>query len=60
MLFLSLSLLVKGDNCAWTPICSQRQDAGLSPATLETGEDQFSKAESYGFPSFVLKIIKSF
>lgn len=44
--------MVKGDNCAWAPICSQRQDAGLSPATLETGEDQFSKAGS-----FVLKII---
>lgn len=37
---LSVSLsLVKGDNCAWTPVCSQHQDAGLSPATLETGQD---------------------
>lgn len=51
-LFCSLSLslflsLVKGDNCAWTSICSQCQDAGLSPATLETGEDQFCTAGLY-------------
>ncbi|XP_074901537.1 protein ENTREP2 isoform X2 [Buteo buteo] len=33
---VSCSSSTEGDNCAWTPICSQRQDAGLSPATLET------------------------
>ncbi|KAM6245760.1 protein ENTREP2 isoform 2-T2 [Spheniscus humboldti] len=33
---VSCSSYTEGDNCAWTPICSQRQDAGLSPATLET------------------------
>ncbi|XP_064932177.1 protein ENTREP2 isoform X3 [Columba livia] len=33
---VSCSSYTEGDNCAWTPVCSQRQDAGLSPATLET------------------------
>ncbi|KAM6061013.1 protein ENTREP2 isoform 3-T3 [Theristicus caerulescens] len=33
---VSCSSYTEGDNCAWTPICSQRQDAGLSPATVET------------------------
>ncbi|NWH59128.1 F1891 protein, partial [Geococcyx californianus] len=33
---VSCSSYTGGDNCAWRPICSQRQDAGLSPATLET------------------------
>ncbi|XP_049669291.1 protein ENTREP2 [Accipiter gentilis] len=33
---VSCSSSTEGDNCAWAPICSQRQDAGLSPATLET------------------------
>ncbi|XP_069654157.1 protein ENTREP2 isoform X4 [Haliaeetus albicilla] len=33
---VSCSSSTEGDNCAWTPVCSQRQDAGLSPATLET------------------------
>ncbi|XP_010287722.1 PREDICTED: protein FAM189A1-like [Phaethon lepturus] len=33
---VSCSSSTAGDNCAWTPICSQHQDAGLSPATLET------------------------
>ncbi|EOA97128.1 Transmembrane protein KIAA0574, partial [Anas platyrhynchos] len=29
--------LVQGDHCAWTPpACRRHQDAGLSPATLET------------------------
>lgn len=56
----SVSLpLLQGDNCAWTPVCSQRPDAGLSPATLEMGENQYSKAVSYSFP-FILKIIESF
>ncbi|XP_075287800.1 protein ENTREP2 isoform X1 [Opisthocomus hoazin] len=32
---VSCSSYTEGDNCAWTPICSQCQDAGLSPATLE-------------------------
>ncbi|XP_058702752.1 protein ENTREP2 isoform X2 [Poecile atricapillus] len=26
----------EGDNCAWTPVCRQCHDAGLSPATGET------------------------
>ncbi|XP_075361990.1 protein ENTREP2 isoform X4 [Mycteria americana] len=33
---VSCSSYAEGDNCAWTPICSQCQDAGLSSATLET------------------------
>ncbi|NWH81621.1 F1892 protein, partial [Piaya cayana] len=33
---VSCSSCTEGDNCAWTPVCSRRQDAGLSPATLET------------------------
>ncbi|XP_061203535.1 protein ENTREP2 isoform X1 [Neopsephotus bourkii] len=33
---VSCSSCTEGDNCAWTPICSQCQDARLSPATLET------------------------
>ncbi|XP_064013538.1 protein ENTREP2 isoform X1 [Pogoniulus pusillus] len=32
---VSCSSFTAGDNCAWTPVCSQRPDAGLSPATLE-------------------------
>ncbi|NXF71637.1 F1891 protein, partial [Sclerurus mexicanus] len=30
------SSVTDGDNCAWTSVCSQCRDAGLSPATLET------------------------
>ncbi|XP_040457723.1 protein FAM189A1 isoform X3 [Falco naumanni] len=33
---VSCSSYTEGDNCAWTPVRSQHQDAGLSPATLET------------------------
>ncbi|XP_037251382.1 protein FAM189A1 isoform X3 [Falco rusticolus] len=33
---VSCSSYTEGDNCAWNPVCSQHQDAGLSPATLET------------------------
>ncbi|XP_064312661.1 protein ENTREP2 isoform X1 [Phalacrocorax carbo] len=33
---VSCSSYTEGDNCACTPVCSQHQDAGLSPATLET------------------------
>ncbi|XP_050165273.1 protein ENTREP2 isoform X5 [Myiozetetes cayanensis] len=33
---VSWSSVAEGDNCAWTPVCSQCQDAGLSPATVET------------------------
>ncbi|XP_039239696.1 protein FAM189A1 isoform X4 [Pipra filicauda] len=33
---VSWSFVTEGDNCAWTPVCSQCQDAGLSPATVET------------------------
>ncbi|XP_009068707.1 PREDICTED: protein FAM189A1 [Acanthisitta chloris] len=33
---VSCSSATEGDNCAWTPVCSQGQDAGLSPASVET------------------------
>ncbi|XP_039413383.1 protein FAM189A1 isoform X6 [Corvus cornix cornix] len=33
---VSCSSATEGDNCAWTPVCSQCQDAGLFPATGET------------------------
>ncbi|XP_009862931.1 PREDICTED: protein FAM189A1-like, partial [Apaloderma vittatum] len=33
---VSCSSHAEGDNCAWALVCSQRQDAGLSPAALET------------------------
>ncbi|XP_032846248.2 protein FAM189A1 isoform X2 [Tyto alba] len=33
---VSCSSCSEGGNCAWTPVCSQHQDAELSPATLET------------------------
>ncbi|XP_068266501.1 protein ENTREP2 isoform X2 [Nyctibius grandis] len=33
---VSCSSYTEGDNCAWTPVCSQRQDAGFSPATSDT------------------------
>ncbi|XP_010008856.1 PREDICTED: protein FAM189A1-like, partial [Nestor notabilis] len=33
---VSCSSCTEGDNCAWTPLCSHCQDAGLSPATLGT------------------------
>ncbi|XP_072726935.1 protein ENTREP2 isoform X2 [Ciconia boyciana] len=39
---VSCSSYAEGDNCAWTPICSQCQDAGLSSATLETVPDSGS------------------
>ncbi|XP_009977591.1 PREDICTED: protein FAM189A1-like [Tauraco erythrolophus] len=39
---VSCSSRTEGDNCAWTPLCSRRQEAGLSPATLETVPDSGS------------------
>ncbi|KAM4766355.1 protein ENTREP2 isoform 2-T4 [Cyanocitta cristata] len=33
---VSCSSATEGDNCAWNPVCSQCQDAGLFPATEET------------------------
>ncbi|XP_053844239.1 protein ENTREP2 isoform X3 [Vidua macroura] len=33
---VSCSSATEGDNCAWTSVCRQCQDAGLSPATGET------------------------
>ncbi|XP_064245226.1 protein ENTREP2 isoform X8 [Passer domesticus] len=33
---VSCSSAPEGDNCAWTSVCRQCQDAGLSPATGET------------------------
>ncbi|KAM6409526.1 protein ENTREP2 isoform 2-T2 [Rhynochetos jubatus] len=33
---VSCSSYTEGDSCAWTPICSQCQDAGLPPAALDT------------------------
>ncbi|XP_027754159.1 protein FAM189A1 isoform X2 [Empidonax traillii] len=33
---VSWSSVAEGDTCAWTPVCSQCQDTGLSPATVET------------------------
>ncbi|XP_010178083.1 PREDICTED: protein FAM189A1-like, partial [Mesitornis unicolor] len=47
----------EGDNCAWAPVCSQRQSAGLSPATLETvpvsGSHMAASACQHSWSSFL-------
>ncbi|KAM6388542.1 protein ENTREP2 isoform 3-T4 [Pluvialis apricaria] len=54
---VSCSSYTEGDNCAWSPICSQRQDAGLSPATLETvpvsGSHMAASACQHSLSSFL-------
>ncbi|KAM6308329.1 protein ENTREP2 [Aegotheles albertisi] len=54
---VSCSSYTEGDNCAWTPICSQHQDAGLSPATLETvpgsGSHMAASACQHSLSSFL-------
>ncbi|XP_054692247.1 protein ENTREP2 isoform X3 [Grus americana] len=54
---VSCSSHTEGDNCAWTPICSQRGDAGLSPATLETvpvsGSHMAASACQHSLSSFL-------
>ncbi|XP_074694103.1 protein ENTREP2 isoform X3 [Strix aluco] len=54
---VSCSSCSEGDNCAWTPVCSQRQDAGLSPATLETvpvsGSHMAASACQHSLSSFL-------
>ncbi|XP_075361989.1 protein ENTREP2 isoform X3 [Mycteria americana] len=54
---VSCSSYAEGDNCAWTPICSQCQDAGLSSATLETvpgsGSHMAASACQHSLSSFL-------
>ncbi|XP_074772990.1 protein ENTREP2 isoform X2 [Athene noctua] len=54
---VSCSSCSEGDICAWTPVCSQRQDAGLSPATLETvpvsGSHMAASACQHSLSSFL-------
>ncbi|KAM6058776.1 protein ENTREP2 isoform 3-T3 [Chlamydotis macqueenii] len=54
---LSCSSHTEGGNCAWTPRCSQWQDAGLSPATLETvpvsGSHMAASACQHSLSSFL-------
>ncbi|XP_032555687.1 protein FAM189A1 isoform X1 [Chiroxiphia lanceolata] len=49
--------VTEGDNCAWTPVCSQCQDAGLSPATVETvavsGSHMAASACQHSLSSFL-------
>ncbi|XP_074456551.1 protein ENTREP2 isoform X2 [Larus michahellis] len=53
---VSCSSYTEGDNCAWTPVCS-RQDAGLSPAALETvpvsGSHMAASACQHSLSSFL-------
>ncbi|XP_008946985.1 PREDICTED: protein FAM189A1-like [Merops nubicus] len=54
---VSCSSCTEGDNCAWTPICSQHEDAELSPATLETvpvsGSHMAASACQHSLSSFL-------
>ncbi|NWS48628.1 F1892 protein, partial [Probosciger aterrimus] len=54
---VSCSSCTEGDSCAWTPICSKCQDAGLSPATLETvpvsGSHMAASACQHSLSSFL-------
>ncbi|NXS54779.1 F1891 protein, partial [Brachypteracias leptosomus] len=54
---LSCSSYTEGDSCAWTPLCSQHQDTGLSPATLETvpvsGSHMAASACQHSLSSFL-------
>ncbi|XP_071424783.1 protein ENTREP2 isoform X2 [Pithys albifrons albifrons] len=49
--------VTEGDNCAWAPACSQCQDAGLSPATVETvavsGSHMAASACQHSLSSFL-------
>ncbi|XP_071611078.1 protein ENTREP2 isoform X2 [Heliangelus exortis] len=54
---VSCSSYTKGDNCAWTPICSEHQDAEFSPTTLETvpvsGSHMAASACQHSLSSFL-------
>ncbi|XP_068000083.1 protein ENTREP2 isoform X2 [Melanerpes formicivorus] len=54
---VSCSSYTAGDNCAWTPVCSQFPDAGLSPAPLETvpvsGSHMAASACQHSLSSFL-------
>ncbi|XP_062357548.1 protein ENTREP2 [Cinclus cinclus] len=54
----SCSSATEGDNCAWTSVCRQCQDAGLSPATGETvpvsGSCMAASACQHSLSSFLL------
>ncbi|XP_009582637.1 PREDICTED: protein FAM189A1-like [Fulmarus glacialis] len=54
---VSCSSYTEGGNCAWTSLCSQHQDAGLSPATLETvpvsGSHMAASACQHSWSSFL-------
>ncbi|NXS94226.1 F1891 protein, partial [Jacana jacana] len=54
---VSCSSYTEGENCAWTPVCSQHQDAGLSPAMLETvpvsGSHMAASACQHSLSSFL-------
>ncbi|XP_042635591.1 protein FAM189A1 isoform X4 [Catharus ustulatus] len=55
---VSCSSASEGDNCAWTSVCRQCQDAGLSPATGETvpvsGSHMAASACQHSLSSFLL------
>ncbi|KAM6257597.1 protein ENTREP2 [Porphyrio hochstetteri] len=54
---VSCSSRTEGDNCAWTPTCSQFQDAGLAPAMLEavpvSGSHMAASACQHSLSSFL-------
>uniref|UniRef100_A0A8D2M2P4 Family with sequence similarity 189, member A1 n=1 Tax=Zonotrichia albicollis TaxID=44394 RepID=A0A8D2M2P4_ZONAL len=54
---VSCSSATEGDNCAWTSVCRQCQDAGLSPATGETvpvsGSHMAASACQHSLSSFL-------
>ncbi|XP_064245224.1 protein ENTREP2 isoform X6 [Passer domesticus] len=54
---VSCSSAPEGDNCAWTSVCRQCQDAGLSPATGETvpvsGSHMAASACQHSLSSFL-------
>ncbi|XP_030137872.4 protein ENTREP2 [Taeniopygia guttata] len=54
---VSCSSGTEGDNCAWTSVCRQCQDAGLSPATGETvpvsGSHMAASACQHSLSSFL-------
>uniref|UniRef100_A0A803VSM1 Family with sequence similarity 189 member A1 n=1 Tax=Ficedula albicollis TaxID=59894 RepID=A0A803VSM1_FICAL len=53
-----MSCSPEGDNCAWTSVCRQCRDAGLSPATGETvpvsGSHMAASACQHSLSSFLL------
>ncbi|NXG24992.1 F1892 protein, partial [Grallaria varia] len=54
---VSCSSGTEGDNCAWSPVCSQCQDAGVSPATVEkvavSGSHMAASAGQHSLSSFL-------